>query len=67
VSYRSEQETCANCVHMQDGECERLEIPVSEGDGCNLFSDKNSGEDADEAAERYEPEEEGEGEPEPAA
>ena len=58
VSYRSEQETCANCIHMQDGECERLHIPVSEGDGCNLFSDA-SGRDADETAEQYEPEEVG--------
>lgn len=66
VSYRSEQETCANCVHMQDdGECERLHIPVSHGDGCNLFTD-SSGEDADETAEQYEPEEEGEEENEPA-
>ena len=64
VSYRSEQETCANCVHMQDsGECARLHIPVSHGDGCNLFSD-SSGNDADESAEQYEPEEAGEGEEE---
>jgi hypothetical protein len=63
VSYRSEQETCANCIHMQNGECERLHIPVSEGDGCNLFSDA-SGRDADESAEQYEPEEAGEEEAE---
>jgi hypothetical protein len=64
VSYRSEQETCANCVHMQDdGECARLHIPVSHGDGCNLFTDAG-GRDADESAERYEPEEAGEEETE---
>jgi hypothetical protein len=66
VNYRSEQETCQNCVHMQDdGECERLHIPVSEGDGCNLFAD-SSGRDADESAEQYEPEEAGEEEEENA-
>src|SRR6185369_5169606 len=64
VCYRSEQETCANCVHMQDdGECARLHIPVAHGDGCNLFSDASGG-DADESAERFEPEEEGEEEEE---
>ena len=64
VSYRSEQETCAHCVHMQDdGECARLHIPVSHGDGCNLFTDASGG-DADESAERYEPEEAGEEEEE---
>lgn len=64
VSYRSEQETCANCVHMQeDGECARLHIPVSHGDGCNLFTDV-SGRDADESAESYEPGEAGEEEEE---
>jgi hypothetical protein len=64
VSYRSEAETCAHCVHMQDdGECARLHIPVSHGDGCNLFTDA-SGRDADESAEQYEPEEAGEEEEE---
>jgi hypothetical protein len=64
VNYRSEQETCGNCIHMQgDGECARLHIPVSPGDGCNLFTDA-SGSDADESAEQYEPEEAGEEEEE---
>ncbi len=40
VCYRSEVETCANCQYNSGGNCDRLSIPVSDGDGCNLFEDK---------------------------
>jgi hypothetical protein len=67
VNYRSEQETCGNCLYMgDDGGCEILLIPVSHGDGCNAFKDKSTGNDADDTADQFEPEEE-ENEPIPAA
>lgn len=40
VSYRSEQQVCANCQYMEaDGNCVALKMPVAPGDGCNLFSE----------------------------
>lgn len=44
VCYRSEMETCGNCTYNTGGECSKLSIPVSDGDGCNLFMDRG-GED----------------------
>lgn len=38
VCYRTEMETCGGCEYNEGGECSKLSIPVSDGDGCNLFS-----------------------------
>jgi hypothetical protein len=46
VSYRTEAETCANCTHMErDGNCARLDMPVGQGDSCNLFEDRGETEE----------------------
>ncbi len=43
VCYRSETETCGSCVYNEGGQCSKLSIPVSDGDGCNLFKDRSGG------------------------
>lgn len=52
VCYRSEMETCGSCEYNDAGQCSKLSIPVSDGDGCNLFKGRE-GQDA-EAAEKFE-------------
>jgi len=46
VCYRSEMETCGSCEYNDGGQCSKLSIPVSDGDGCNLFKDRAGGQDA---------------------
>mgnify|MGYP001586365427 CR=1 FL=1 len=56
VCYRSEMETCGACVYNESGECSRLSIPVSDGDGCNLFTDRGGqGMESESPAEEMEP------------
>lgn len=38
VCFRTAAETCGGCVHFDGGNCAKLQMPVAEGDGCNLFS-----------------------------
>ncbi len=52
VCYRSEMETCGSCEYNAGGQCDQLQIPVADGDGCNLFKDRG-GQDVG-AAEQYE-------------
>lgn len=53
VCYRSEMETCGQCTYNDQGQCSKLQIPVSDGDGCNLFKDRG-GQDQPGAAEQFE-------------
>lgn len=59
VCYRSEMETCGQCTYNSQGQCSKLGIPVGDGDGCNLFKDREGGGDGDMAAEALEPPAEG--------
>lgn len=61
VCYRSEMETCGNCTYNEGGQCSKLQIPVGDGDGCNLFMDRGGG-----AGLEAGPAEAMEGEPPPA-
>ncbi len=54
VCYRSEAETCGACTYNEGGECSKLSIPVSDGDGCNLFMDRG-GQDLEASEELAEP------------
>ncbi len=40
VCYRSEMESCGNCQYNAGGTCDKLQMPVSDGDSCNLFKDR---------------------------
>lgn len=63
VCYRTEMETCGKCAYNEGGNCSKLQIPIGDGDGCNLFKDRSSGEDADEAADSFEDEGAEQGQP----
>ncbi len=38
VDYHTGEETCQNCSHMQNGNCEVLQMPVGPNDHCEAFS-----------------------------
>lgn len=40
VCYRSRAEVCGNCEYNERSQCSKLDIPVEDGDSCNLFSDR---------------------------
>lgn len=55
VCYRSEMEVCGSCTYNAGGNCDRLAMPVSDGDSCNLFEDRGDGMDMTEEADELEP------------
>lgn len=55
VCYRSEAEICGNCTYNAGGNCERLSMPVSDGDSCNLFEDRGGDMEMTEEADELEP------------
>jgi hypothetical protein len=44
VCFRSADEICTHCTHWAaDGNCEVLNMQVTEGDSCNAFSEREDG------------------------
>jgi hypothetical protein len=44
VCFRSADEICTHCTHWgQDGNCEVLNMQVTEGDSCNAFTEREDG------------------------
>jgi len=58
VSYRTADQVCGNCRHMQGENCELLGISVASGDSCHAYSEREGGHEEQESQPEVEVEEE---------
>lgn len=43
VAFRTAEQVCGNCRHMQGDNCDLLGISVAQGDSCHAYSEKEGG------------------------